>query len=233
MPIIQCNISADTDKLINTARVGDPDDRKRFAELVGEAQSRPGSAVYESRSVETIDGDDITIGGVTFHARPLCRMLKAGMTVYPYVATCGPDMAGFGDALTDVLDRYWWDVIMQDAVGRARKSLVEEIEKVAGYAPVSANPGSIEMWPISNQPALFSMIGDVQGMIGVTIAPSFLMVPLKSISGIFFQGGADAGDIATAPAFTHNCCLCERENCPNRSAPFDAKLKAALENDMF
>ena len=248
MPIIPCKYPADTEALIKMARINDPDDCERFTELVQVAQARPGSAVYETRLVESIEGDDITIGGATFHARPLCRMMKTGTEVYPYVATCGTDMAGYGDGLTDALERYWWDIIMQDAVGRARRGLVDEIERTAGYMPVSVNPGSIEMWPISNQPALFSMIGDVGAMIGVSIAPSFLMVPLKSISGIFFAGvggggsgtatadgtgGAATEPAASAAAFTHNCCLCERENCPNRSAPFDAKLKAALENDMF
>ena len=113
---------------------------------------------------------------------------------------------------------------MQNAVGCARKALFAEIEKIEGFAPVSVNPGSIEMWPISNQPALFSLIGDVEKMIGVTVAPSFLMLPLKSISGIIFRGGG---------GFTHNCCLCDRENCEGRVAPYDAKLKADLESSMY
>jgi hypothetical protein len=145
------------------------------------------------------------------------------MTLYPYVATCGPEMAGFGETLNDPLERYWWDIIMINAVGLARKALFETVEKILGSAPKSANPGSIEMWPISNQPALFSLIGDVEEMIGVTVAPSFLMRPLKSVSGIMFEGSGD---------FTHNCCLCERENCQGRRAPFDAKLKTALEGGM-
>ena len=225
MPIVKPDRVTDAESLILRARIGDPDDRERFLELTGEAEARPGAAVYESRTIDAIDGDDVTIGDVTFHARPLTRLFKPGMTVYPYVATCGPEMADYGGALTDELERYWWDLIMQGAVGSARGALADEIEGLAGYKPISANPGSIQMWPISNQPALFSLIGDVDKMIGVKIAPSFLMVPLKSVSGIFFQGEGEGG-------FTHNCCLCERENCPGRRAPFDAALKAALERDM-
>ena len=256
MPIVYPDYLPDADSLLERAHIDDPDDRERFLELIHEAESLPGAAVYESRIIHSIDGDDVTIGAdmavsgdvttgddtiplentlpntdtfpsvdilphaVTFHSRPLSRLFKLGATVYPYVATCGPKMAGFGETLTDVLERYWWDIIMLDAVGQARNALFKEIGQVAGYEPKSANPGSIGMWPISNQPALFSLIGDVDSLIGVTVAPSFLMRPLKSVSGIFFQGSG---------GFTHNCCLCERENCPNRRTPFDPKLKAELE----
>ena len=266
MPIVYSEYVPDADALIKTAHIDDPDDRERFLELLQEAKTRPGAAVYEGRTIYAINGDGVTIsrtgetstvaganagaagtdadasasmdldacpdlnansdpnpGAVTFHSRPLSRLFKTGAAVYPYVATCGPKMAEFGGSLTDVLEKYWWDVIMIDAVGQARNAMVKEIEQVAGYEPISANPGSIGMWPISNQPALFSLIGDVEEMIGVTIAPSFLMRPLKSISGIYFQGGG---------GFTHNCCLCERENCPNRRTPFDPTLKAELENEM-
>jgi len=225
MPIVRPKHVTDAESLITRARIVDPDDRERLLELAQEAEARPGAAVYETRTIDSIEGDDVAIGDVTFHARPLTRLFKSGMTVYPYVATCGPDMAGYGDALTDVLERYWWDLIMQGAVGYARNAMLDEIEKLAGYKPISANPGSIQMWPISNQPALFSLIGNVDELIGVKVAPSFLMVPLKSVSGIFFQGEGEGG-------FTHNCCLCERENCPGRKAPFDPALKAALESDM-
>ena len=223
MPVIYPELTVDADAIMEAAHPVDDDDRERIRELTLEAGRRPGAAVFEVRSVDAIDGDDVTIGDVTFHARPLSRLFKPEMTLYPYVATCGPEMAGFGETLSDPLERYWWDVIMVNAVGLARKTLFEEVEKIMGATPISANPGSIEMWPISNQPALFSLIGDVEDMIGVTVAPSFLMRPLKSVSGIMFHGSGE---------FSHNCCICERKNCGGRRAPFDAKLKAALEGGM-
>ena len=258
MPIIKPERATDIDALIKMTHINDPDDLARFRELAGEAEARIGAAVYAKRVVRAIDGDDVTIGGnedaasegavshannngdaagqgdeysVTFTARPLSRLFGEGMEVYPYVATCGTEMAEYGKTLTDPLENYWWDTIMQGAVMHARAALVKAITESAGYEPTSANPGSLEMWPISNQPALFSLIGDVKGMVGVTTAPSFLMIPLKSVSGIFFPGGGGAGGVAGSADFTHNCCLCARENCPGRRAPFDAKLKAQLEGD--
>jgi hypothetical protein len=54
------------------------------------------------------------------------------------------------------------------------------------------------------------------------------MIPLKSVSGIYFAGG---GNVGAGGDFTHNCCLCDRAVCPNRRAPFDPQLKAELEGD--
>jgi len=224
MPIIYPDSVTDLDALVEWARIDDPADRERMRELTLEAEARRGAAVYGNRVVDCVTGDDIAIGDVAFRARPLSRLFKPGMTIYPYVATCGREMAEYGVGLTDPLERYWWDIIMQGAVGAARKALFAAIEREAGYAPTSVSPGSIEMWPINNQPSLFALIGDVEGMIGVTITESFLMLPLKSVSGICFPGGG---------GFTHNCCLCERKVCAGRQAPFDAKLKAQLEGELI
>ena len=220
MQIILPDSVVDFDTLRRTLQVEDPDDLERLRELADEAECRRGAAVYEIRTVDGISGDSVEINSVTFHARPLSRLFEPGMSVFPYVATCGRAMADFGETLSDPLERYWWDIIMQGAVGHARNALGKAIADVIGQEPISVNPGSVGLWPISNQPALFSLIGNVEELIGVTVAPSFLMVPLKSVSGIFFAGNG---------GFTHNCCICERENCQNRRAPFDPQLKDELE----
>jgi len=223
MPVIIPEHAIDVNTVLDMARPADDDDRERLLELADIAMRYPGSAVYEVRTIDMIGEDKVAIGGgasAVFQSKPLSRLFSTDMTVYPYVATCGPGMAGYADKLTDPLECFWWDMIMQNAVGTARRALFDEVGRIAGYTPVSANPGSIESWPISNQPALFSLIGDVEQMIGVKIAPSFLMIPLKSISGIMFR--SEGG-------FTHNCSLCDRKDCQGRNAPFDAKLKAELE----
>jgi hypothetical protein len=223
MPIIKPEYATDPEGLCNWARIDDPEDRELFLGFARKAEELGGAAaLYEKRIVDDIKGDDVMTGGVTFHARPLSRLFKPGMEIYPYVATCGLRMYEYGAALTDPIERYWWDTIMQGAVGHARTALFDEVERIAGYKPISASPGSIELWPLNNQPALFSLVGDVETQIGVTVTESFLMLPLKSVSGILFPG--DGG-------FTHNCCICTREVCPGRRVPFDAALKAQLEGE--
>ena len=78
----------------------------------------------------------------------------------------------------------------------------------------SMSPGSLSDWPIEEQKPLFSILGDVETAIGVTLTENFLMVPTKSISGIYFP---------TDLPF-YNCQLCSRKNCDSRKARFDKTL---------
>jgi hypothetical protein len=81
------------------------------------------------------------------------------------------------------------------------------------------DPGSLEDWPITEQPKLFSIFGDTERLIGVRLTDRLLMVPRKSISGIFFP---------SEEGFS-SCQLCEREKCPSRRTPFDPTLAAKYE----
>ncbi len=76
------------------------------------------------------------------------------------------------------------------------------------------SPGSLNDWGIEEQSPLFSILGDVETAIGVRLNESFVMVPNKSLSGIYFP---------TEIQF-YSCQLCHRENCPTRKAPYDEKL---------
>ena len=78
------------------------------------------------------------------------------------------------------------------------------------------NPGSLADWPLREQRALFRLLGDVEAAVGVTLTPSLLMTPTKSVSGIFFP---------SEETFA-SCQLCPREACPNRRAPYDPELFA-------
>ena len=74
--------------------------------------------------------------------------------------------------------------------------------------------GDVSVWPIEQQQALFSLLGDVESEIGVRLTESFLMMPNKTLSGILFPTETDFGA----------CQVCRRENCPSRKAPFDEAL---------
>ncbi|MBN2246450.1 MAG: vitamin B12 dependent methionine synthase, partial [Candidatus Aminicenantes bacterium] len=74
----------------------------------------------------------------------------------------------------------------------------------------SISPGSLTDWPIEEQKPLFSLFGDTQNLIGVILTPQMLMIPKKTISGIFFP---------TKEKFIP-CRLCSRQDCPEREAPY-------------
>jgi hypothetical protein len=76
------------------------------------------------------------------------------------------------------------------------------------------NPGSLPDWPLSEQKQLFTLLGEGPQSIGIRLTDSFLMLPIKSVSGIWFP----------SEATYENCQLCPREQCPGRRAPYDRGL---------
>ena len=64
------------------------------------------------------------------------------------------------------------------------------------------------------QRALFELLGDTRASIGVTLTERLVMVPVKTVSGIFF-----ANDEGFA-----GCHLCPREGGPDRKAPHEPGL---------
>ena len=77
----------------------------------------------------------------------------------------------------------------------------------------SLNPGSLAAWPITGQKELFEIIGRVSD-IGVSLQESFMMLPLKSASGLIFATDEE----------WHNCMRCPRTDCPNRRAEYEGNM---------
>ncbi|MGI5837685.1 MAG: vitamin B12 dependent-methionine synthase activation domain-containing protein [Chloroflexota bacterium] len=180
------------------------------AESMGNPKALFGVAYIDDR------GDDfVVIDGVRFSSRILAVNLQETHRVFPYVATCGVELDAWAKSFDDLLQRYWADQICQAAVRVARLAVVELLQK--RYQPGKLSrmgPGSLTDWPIEEQRPLFRLLGDTENTINVRLTDSMLMVPTKSVSGIYF---------ATAESY-ENCMLCPRPSCPNRRAPYDPNL---------
>jgi len=74
-------------------------------------------------------------------------------------------------------------------------------------------PGSLPDWPLEEQKPLFNLLGNVKAAIGVNLTDSLLMLPVKSISGIYFP----------VEASFYSCQLCPRQKCEGRKARYDKK----------
>ena len=97
------------------------------------------------------------------------------------------------------------------ALEQAAGLLASRLETRYGLSPLSSmSPGSLEDWPITEQPKLFAIFGDTKTLIGVRLTDSMLMIPRKSISGILFP--SEESFVA--------CQLCDRPHCQGRKAPF-------------
>jgi len=174
-------------------------------------------ALFREAFVTARGEETVTIDGITFTSRVLRANLDGVERVFPYVATCGPEFDSVLQGSDDEFLRFALDCIKEAALWKAMLALSEHLEAQYGLTKKSAmNPGSgdADVWPISQQTALFALLGDVQGQTGVILTETFLMHPNKTVSGIYFP---------TEVEFV-TCQLCHRQDCRNRRAPFDEHL---------
>lgn len=211
--------SFDLDAFLNAAGVTGDAELESEARRLAEAAApllRP-KAVYGSARVERLGGPDrweVVLDGVTFESEILRCNLEGVDRVYPYVATCGAELEDFDLSAYDYLAFYWLDEIKHTAVTQAsawlRRRVLEE-SAVPRLASMNPGSGDADVWPIAQQRQLFDLLAGATDEIGVRLTDSSLMVPNKTVSGVFF---------ASETNYT-NCKVCTRENCPNRRAKFD------------
>jgi hypothetical protein len=154
----------------------------------------------------------ITLEGITFNSRVLAVNLKDSPNLTVFAATCGTELDEWASQFDSYLEQFWADTIMFCALGAAMQEATDRIKKILDTETVSTmNPGSLEDWPITEQAKLFTLMEKETTEIGVKLNESFLMKPLKSVSGLSYASGE----------IFHNCQLCPRRDCPGRRAPFD------------
>lgn len=179
--------------------------------------ARP-KALYRLAFVDSREADGVVIDGVPMRSRVMRVNLDTIHRVFPYVATCGVELEAWSAGFSDMLERYWADAIKEMALRVAIQALRDQLSERYRLPQLSAmNPGSLGDWPLAAQPALFSLLGDPQAAIGVRLTESLLMLPTKSVSGIYFP---------TEESFA-SCQLCPRQGCPSRKAPYQPDLFAS------
>ena len=181
--------------------------------------SKP-KAFFKVCYIESRGFASVKIDNVKFKSRILRKNLEKTERVFPYVATCGTELAKMEIRDDDFITPYILDVIKEMALSCAYDYLKDHIKKK--YQPgqlSSMSPGSLKDWPIEQQNELFSLLGNVEEQIGVKLTDSLLMDPVKSVSGVFFP---------TEINF-ESCQLCPRENCRSRRKEYDPQLAAEYE----
>lgn len=172
-------------------------------------------AAYRVCYVEERHESSVIIESTCFTSRVLRKNLDRVGRVFPFVITIGRDLEEKADGVNDVLIRYYLDVIGNIALVKARKQLENHLRTKFAFDGISyMSPGSLENWPIEEQIPLFSLLAGVEKSIGVTLTESLIMIPKKSISGIYFP---------TETTFS-SCQLCARERCEARRAKYDKGL---------
>jgi hypothetical protein len=191
------------------------DDVAAVVERASQA-ARP-KAIYEIAYVEGRNGDAIRLAGQTFTSRVLCANLASVERVFFYIVTCGHELDELGVPATDFIGQYALDTAKEMALHAAAKALAGHLERRHGltrYASMNPGAGDADVWPIQQQRELFAVFGDVRALLGVTLLDTFLMLPNKTISGLYYPTAIDF----------KTCQLCHRPDCPNRRAVFDQHL---------
>ncbi|MDD5712999.1 MAG: hypothetical protein PHY31_09635 [Smithellaceae bacterium] len=188
-------------------------DEERILNLAAGAEeiTRP-KAIYREAFIDERKDDIVSIDGILLHGRLLPIKLKNASRVFPFLATCGVEIEEWSQGLTGIRERFWGDTIKMFGLGAALQTLEDHIGKLRHPGKrAMLNPGSLEDWPLGEQRPLFQLLGEGAAAIGVGLTASNVMVPIKSLSGLFFP---------TEESY-ENCQLCRREKCPGRRAPFD------------
>jgi len=179
-----------------------------------EAVAHP-RAIYRMAFIKSRGDQHVVAEGLRFESRVLKVNLDKLHRFFAFVVTSGREVDAWANGKTDLLEHFWADVINQAVVISARSFLDRHLQECYGLAKTARmSPGSLPDWPIEEQRGLFELLGDTQKAIGVELTESLLMVPVKSVSGIFFSNEEGFA----------SCQLCPREDCPGRKAPYDPGL---------
>lgn len=186
----------------------------RFRELIEVVLPivRP-KVVYKEAQVTLADGKRLEVDGIEFVHHVPSLSFSLGERVFPYVATCGLEVEAIrypGDVMRDYCLNILETVILMQAAGKYFENYLKQTYGLQDLSRIG--PGEA-MGSTSQQKKLFSMLGDVEGAIGVKLSAHNMMVPEKSASGIYFETAVKI----------ESCQLCPNK-CGARRAPYDPEL---------
>lgn len=158
--------------------------------------------------------DFLAAGGGTLHCGPvIAPFLGDADRLVVYTATAGREYAGYCRSIEesgDVALAYFADMAGSAIAECAAEMLVDEIDALCGSLGMKRSntysPGNCG-WDVSDQHNLFALLPD--SPCGISLMPSGLMVPDKSVSGIIALGK----DMERRPS---RCALCKRTDCHRR-----------------
>lgn len=217
MPILDnIQIKINSDLVQKRLHLKRDSDLKAAQDLIHIAQSLVEPKVlYKVSYIEDKLADGVVVEGLQLISNVLRKNLDKVERVFPFVITIGNKLGEALDTCNDLLEKFYLDTIGNVALNQVRLAFKDHlIKKYAIQKSAFMEPGSLTNWPIEQQKPLFKLLGDVQASIGVRLTESLLMLPAKSISGIYFP---------TETSF-FSCQLCPRERCESRRAKYSQKL---------
>lgn len=140
-----------------------------------------------------IEGDDVFFGPHRMRSRTLARTLgqivrreDGSGAAFPFLATCGRELAGWAALQPAGLHAYWAQILLDMALQFAVRELERRLRSMSPGVLSRIEPGIPADWPITEQGTLFRLLEGGADALGVTLTDLCVMQPLKSLSGIFF-----------------------------------------------
>ena len=170
--------------------------KKEIASLIEESRELiDPEAVYTYLEVVRIEGNNVHLeSGDVLKGVILADMLRCGQKVVPYVATIGPKLEDRASKLAadNVLLGFLMDKIGNYALKITIENIKSLVEKTLGDKVSSFSPGegTGKLFGIEQQAVLFKILQPFNS-IGVRLEPSYLMMPKKSVSGVFAVTGKE------------------------------------------
>jgi hypothetical protein len=168
-------------------------------------------AVYSFARVADLSDDQVRLDdGHVLRSIVLGDMLETGQEIVPHVITVGPKLEERAHEDKSLLHAYLLEKIAEHALDKARDYLKSYTGGRLGpiLSNFSPGTGTGELFALEQQPALFSMLEPSKN-VGVHLTPGYMMVPRKSVSGIF---------AATREEYVA-CAHCPRQ-CESRRRPY-------------
>jgi hypothetical protein len=177
-------------------------------------------AIYDRFEIDKVHGDLVYFeAGNVFSGPHISKILTGSKTAILYILTLGSQIdrmineeSQSGDTLAAII----MDTITTSLLEILGGFVGEKIKKIGieeqnWGATCAYSPGQYK-WTIEEQTKIFEMIDGKK--IGVELNKSYLMVPFKSVSGVYGFGPADRIDKTRVA-----CDLCPRQDCIGRRNP--------------
>jgi len=205
-------VELDTAEFLQTLKGTTPRIGDELVPLMEEARSilEP-KAVYSFVRVVHLNDDQVHLeNGHLLRSIVLGDTLEAGQEILPHVVTVGPKLEERAHQEKNLFRAYLLEKIADHALEKACDYLKSYTGGKLGPVISAFSPGSGtgELFAIEQQEALFSMLEPSKN-VGVTLTSSCLMVPRKSVSGVF---------AATREEYV-SCAYCPK-HCESRRRPY-------------
>ncbi len=190
----------------------------RFRELlaVGQTLARP-AAAWREVAVAGVSGGAVRLaGGTAFHGRRLAQAPGGAGQVVVFAVTIGGELEERVRRLKtegDPLGAYVLDAVgsaaAEAAVERFQARYTAGLSERGLGTTLRFSPGYCD-WDVAEQRAVFAVLGERTA--GVRLLPSGILVPRKSVTGVF--GVVPAGEGSPVPE--NPCRACPSRDCPTR-----------------